>query len=143
MTTELARLGITDKSTWNKWMLLNHPDKGGDNILFVKTMKLYKSVDWDAIPKQTAKAKPKPKVKAKAKHNQDDSDSETYTAEEEADFNAYIKELIETSKSSSPYIEKEKFVKPPEPKKTNQCHHIGCRLQQITHGRCKKHQRFM
>lgn len=39
---ELKQFGITDKKTYRQWCVYNHPDKGGDEEIFVYISVLYK-----------------------------------------------------------------------------------------------------
>ena len=34
----LSRLGINDKNSWRKWIIVNHPDKGGKNEYYPLVM---------------------------------------------------------------------------------------------------------
>ena len=43
MAELLAFLGITDAASWRRWMLENHPDKGGDSEKFARVLNAVKS----------------------------------------------------------------------------------------------------
>jgi hypothetical protein len=42
----LQQLNINNKKDWKKWLLKNHPDKGGDNDLCGKVINTGKSRGW-------------------------------------------------------------------------------------------------
>jgi hypothetical protein len=35
---ELTRIGITTKGEWKSWIVRNHPDRGGDAVLFIRIL---------------------------------------------------------------------------------------------------------
>lgn len=121
---ELFSLGITDKKTWNAWMLVNHPDKGGNGETFVRIMKIYnmyKECLKDTEIDVDSDSQDEPPIVYSRQQSQ------TYIRQTTAQKNQKLKD---------DYI---KTIKPNQCKMYNMLNHVGCLNKQVSRGFCKKH----